>query len=257
MSTTLIVGILAIGLLILVAVAVTLQTIEKNAKDKRRIESALKSRSRNFEYMLEGFPEGFLNRDLLILVCNCLLEVFSQLSKINPKNKEYQSKYQNAASRLEQNRAKPAIAGTTKLTDTKQIKEVQKMLTGLYNFISKLAGSKRISAQEAQIYAKQVRRLMVQTASDALTQPIKDALQQTKPRLAIHYLNMLNEKMTKENNDGFYSEQINHQSQQIAELEHQASNIDASVENNRDEANTQTDEWNKPDDSWKKNALYD
>ena len=40
------------------------------------------------------------------------------------------------------------------------------MLSGLYNFISKLAASKRINAKEAMAYGKQVRRLMVQTSTD-------------------------------------------------------------------------------------------
>ena len=86
MSTAVVIGIIAIGLFVLVAIAITMQTVEKNGKEKRRLESSLNTRARNFQYMLEGFPKGFLSRDLQVLVCKCLLEVYQQLSRVNPKN---------------------------------------------------------------------------------------------------------------------------------------------------------------------------
>ena len=257
MSTTVIVAIIAIGLFILVTVAITLQTIDKNNKERRRRESALLARSRNFEYMLEGFPEGFLNRVLQILVCNCLEEVFSQLVQINSKSKVYRTKLAKAQQRLANYKAKPATNTTVTLTDTVQIKEIQKMLSSLYNFISKLANNKRINGKEAKIYGKQVRRLMVQTSTDILVEPIKGALTKGKPRLAIHYLHMANEKMKKENDDGFYNDRINKQTARIAELEQQATGMEASAKGRRAEADAEWDELDKPDDTWKKKALYD
>lgn len=257
MSTAVIVGIIIGGLAILVAVAVTLQTIDKNNKEKRRLEAALKSRARNFDYMLSGFPEGFLNRDLQVLVCNCLEEVYSQLAQIDPRNKEYNNKLSKAQTQLAECKAKPADNSTVTLTDTAQIKEVQKMLGGLYNFISKLAASKRLNTKEAKVYGKQVRRLMVQTSTDVLIEPIKDALQLGKYRLAIHYLHMAVDKMNKENEDGFYSDRVNKHLLRIAELEQQASSTETGNTDATAESAAEWEEINKPDDSWKKKAVYD
>ncbi len=256
MSTTFIVIAIGIGLFILVAVAITIQTIDKNNKEKRRMESALKARSRNFDYMLEGFPEGFLSRDLQVLVCTCLEEVFYQLVQINP-NKEYKNKLARAQERLAECKAKQANATSVTLSDAAQIKEIQKMLGGLYNFISKLAASKRINAKEAMAYGKQVRRLMVQTSTDVLIEPIQEAMQQGKPRLAIHYLHMANEKMKKENDDGFYNDRIAKQTARISELEEQANSLESSAKERKQEAAAEWDELDKPDDSWKKKAVYD
>ncbi|ARN75889.1 hypothetical protein [Oceanicoccus sagamiensis] len=256
MSTTVIVAAIAIGLFILVAIAITIQTIDKNNKEKRRLESALKARSRNFDYMLDGFPEGFLSRDLQVLVCTCLEEVYSQLVQINP-TKGYKDSLARARQRLAEYKAKKANDKTVTLTDAVQIKEIQKMLGGLYNFISKLAASKRINAKEAMIYGKQVRRLMVQTSTDVLVEPIKEAMQQGKPRLAIHYLHMANEKMSKENDDGFYNDRIAKQTSRIAELEEQATGLESSAKERKQEAAAEWDELDKPDDSWKKKAVYD
>jgi hypothetical protein len=257
MSTTVIVAIITIGLFILVATAIILQTMDKNAKEKRRIESALLARSRNFEYMLEGFPKGFLNRNLQILVCNCLDEVFSQLVQINPKSAAYKTKLAKAQQRLQEFKAKPASDTSVTLTDTAQIKEIQKMLSSLYNFIAKLAASKRINAKEAKIYGKQVRRLMVQTSTDVLAEPIRNALTKSNPRLAIHYLHMANQKMKQENDDGFYTEQIKQQSTRITELEEEADRLDNQTKEGRAEADAEWAKLDKPNESWKKNAVYD
>ncbi|WP_101759403.1 hypothetical protein [Oceanicoccus sp. KOV_DT_Chl] len=257
MSTTVIVGIITIGLFILVTLAITMQTIDKNNKEKRRLEAALNSRSRNFDYMLDGFPEGFLSRDLQVLVCNCLVEVYSQLYQINSKNKDYKDKLDKANMRMAECKQKPANAPSVTLSDPEQIKEVQKMLTSLFNFIAKLAASGRVNSKEAKIYGQQVRRLIVQTSVDALAEPIQNAIKQSKPRLAIHYLHMIIEKMKKENNDGFYTDRINQYTAKIAELEVQATKVDAKEDPNRAAADAEWDELNKPDDTWKKKAVYD
>ncbi|MCP3906416.1 MAG: hypothetical protein GY712_00130 [Oceanicoccus sp.] len=256
MSATAVVVAIGVGLFILVAVAITIQTIDRNNKEKRRLEIALNTRSRNFGYMLDGFPEGFLSRDLQVLVCTCLVEVFSQLVQINP-TEDYKSKLASARERLAQCRGKTAANATITLTDVAQIQEIQKMLKGLYNFISKLAASQRISGKEAMIYGKQVRRLMVQTSTDALAGPIQEAIHQDKPRLAIHYLHMTNEKMKNENDDGFYSDRIAIHDARISELEQQASSLETSAKESKKEAAAAWDELDKPDDSWKKKAIYD
>ncbi len=257
MSTTLIIAIIAIGLFVLVFVGITLQTIDKNTKEKRRMESNLLSRSRNFSYMLEGFPEGFLNRDLQILVCNCLEEVYSQLVQIAPKNRDYRAKLERAQLRTAECRKQEAVNQTVTLTDNEQIREVQKMLNSLYNFIAKLAASGRINNKEAKIYGKQVRRLVVQTSTDALIEPIKEALKNGKPRLAIHYLHMANTKMKKENDDGFYNDRISKQTARIQELEDAASAQDKKSKALKNKTAEEWDDLEKPDDSWKKKAIYD
>jgi predicted RND superfamily exporter protein len=257
MSTAVIVGIIISGLAILVAIAVTIQSIDKNNKEKRRLEAALKSRSRNFDYMLNGFPEGFLNRDLQVLVCNCLAEVYSQLAQIDSRNKDYSNKLSKAQMQLAEYKARPANNSSVTLTDITQIKEVQKMLGGLYNFIAKLAASKRITTKEAKIYGKQVRRLIVQTSTDALINPINDALQMHKFRLAIHYSHMAVDKMKKENDDGFYTDRINKYLLRIDELETQATSNEEEAETEKQKIAGDWEDIEKPDDSWKKNAVYD
>lgn len=257
MSTVAITGIVAIGLFVLVAIAVAVQTVEKNKKEKRRLHAGLTGKARNFQHMLAGFPEGFLNNDLQTLVCKSLLQVYEQLSEMEPSNKEYARQIQAVKQQLQQLKNKPAQQQTVALTDNAQIKEVQKLLKGLFNFISKLTENRKLSVKEAKAYAKQIRRLMIQTSLDSLSEAKRQALQAKKHRLAIHYLQMSIEKMKKENGDGYYTNAITQLDAQINQLNEQALKNEQvkkeRMKNNADE----WDELNKDDDSWKKKAIYD
>lgn len=257
MSTFAIIAIVTTGLFVLVTVAITLQTIEKNNKEKRRLEAALNSRARNFNYMLESFPDNFLNRDLQVLVCKCLLEVYEQLTRATPSNKEYKIQLERTQERLNTFASKPDNTIPVQLSDPAQIKEVQKLLTSLHGFISKLMASKRINTTEAKAYSKQINRLMVQASLDNVTRAIQEAAQNNKPKLVLHYHTVALDKMQKENSDGFYNPQIMAYQQKIAELEQQLGIDEQESQRRRAEADAEWDKIDKPDDSWKKNAVYD
>lgn len=257
MSTAVIIGIVAIGLFVLVAIAVTMQTIEKNNKEKRRLESSLNSRARNFQYMLEGFPKGFLSRDLQVLVCKCLIEVYEQLVQISPRNNDYRDKLQRSATQQKEFQARPANASSITLTDTVQIKDIQKLLTSLHNFVVKLMESKRINGAEAKVYSQQIKRLMVQTSTDSLALGINEAIKSGKPPLAIHYMQTSIDKMQKENADGFFSKRIALYQQRINDMNSEAHTTVDQATKQRKETDAEWDEASKPDDSWKKKAIYD
>lgn len=252
MSPLLIGGLVGIMLLTMVAVGITMQTVEKNNKEKRRLEAALATRARNFSHMLQGFPEGFLSRDLRLLVCQCLLEVFEQQSKLSPKSSEHSKNKQRTLNDIKTIEASADGAKNVRLTDAAQIKETQQLLKNLYGFIGKLKASKRITEAQAQGYSQQVRDLTLKTSLDTLHNGIDQAMAKDKPKLALHYLEMSIDKMSKANNGGRYSDKIANCQQQM-----QALNVEAEAQ---DERRQEADEfWEEPvkDDEWKKKALYD
>lgn len=257
MPTAVIIGILTVGLFLLVAIAVTMQTIEKNKKEKRQRESALTSRARNFQYMLDGFPSGFLSHDLQILVCKSLLEIYEQLQQSDPGNKSHSGRKELIHKQLDQYNTKTAKTAAVTLTDPAQIKEIQKLLTSLHGFIAKLMGSKRINAAEGKLYSQQIHHLMVQTTTDTLTQAINDALKNGKTKLACHYLQMIIDKMQKENASGHYSDRIASYQQHLDKLTQDRFNSEEESKQRRAEADEEWDNIDKPDGSWKKNSVYD
>ncbi|MCR8924300.1 hypothetical protein NO559_16100 [Dasania sp. GY-MA-18] len=253
MSTTIIIGLVALLLAVLIAVAIMLQTIEKNNKEKRRIEAALKNRARNFQHMLESFPEGFLNKDLRLLVCKCLSEVYKQLKNLDPKNATYAKNLAAVDQQVAAVKNQADNNNVVRLSDPAQIKEVQKLLQSLHGFIGKLNKSKKLPNDQAKAYAQQVRNLIIRTSLDVLISGVNDATNRNKPRLAIHYLHMIIDKLNKENNSGQYSDQIAAYKQQITELEQKALAHDEHMQEVAEEWENATED----DSTWKKNAIYD
>jgi len=198
MSPEIIIGLVGVTLLTLVSAAIAIQTIEKNNKEKRRLETALKTRIRNFDHMLNHFPEGFLGKDLQLLVCKCLQDVYAQLKQVRPNNKEYSAGLAGVNQQVEQVTAQSSQQAMVTLTDTEQIKEIQQMLTSLFKFIARLRASDRINEQQSHIYAQQIRQLTLQTSLDALNQSAKQATQGGKHKLAIHYYHMAMENSNSE-----------------------------------------------------------
>ncbi|MFT5692275.1 MAG: hypothetical protein ACI92E_001606 [Oceanicoccus sp.] len=257
MSTEFIVAIIGISLLTLVAIALTMQSLEKSRKEKKRLLGLLNSRVRNFEYMLNNFPEGFLGRDLQILVCKSLQEVFHQLGNVNPRDKSNTTNFKQLEQKISVLSNRAATEKNVTLTDKQQIVEIQKLLKHLYSFIAKLTSSKRISNNDSQRYASQIRKLMLQTTTDSLNQAISEAIKIGKFPLALHNLKMAIDKLTKENTGGIYSEKIAHYEQQISDIS--ALNLPKKDPVDRQETDDDKvwEEMKKPDDTWKKNAIYD
>ncbi len=257
MSTAVTVGILAAGLFILVTIAVVLQTMEKNRRERRRLESALNGRARNFQYLLDGFPQGFLGRDLQLLVCQSLSETYEQLLKMDTRNKNYRKQRDAVAERLQQIKAGPDSQQSVRLEDPGKIREVQKLLTSLHKFIAKLQESKRVSPRQAKAYSQQIRELLLQTTIDGLRQEIQEALNQNKHRLALHHMQTVIDKLNRENHNGRYNQQLSEFQRQLEQLQQQAEAVEEETAAKRAEADKEWDKLSQPDDSWKKKAIYD
>jgi hypothetical protein len=252
MNTTTIIIAVAACLFALVTVVFTLQQVEKNKREKQSLIAALKTRVRNFQYLLDGFPEGFLGSDLKQLVCQCLLDALEQLVRLEPA--QYRAELQSVQDRLQQLNQQPEQNSYQPLTNPVQIQEVQKLLNSLSNVVQRLAQSKRLPPEQANLYGRQIRRLTTRTALDGHLAAAQEALRNTKPRLAEHHYRLAVDKMHKDNADGFYAAQIVNCQQRITELERAGEQAPV-VPTEADDA------WKSFDqegDSWqKKKSLYD
>jgi len=258
MSTEIIVAIVGLGLFVLVIIAITMQSIEKNQKEKKRQQALLNARARNFDYMLNGFPSGFLSRDLQVLVAKSLQEVYRQLRHLLPKDKSYAAKVNQLDTQLAALNQSDSVSSTVTLTDRGQITEVQKLLKGLYNFIGQLTSGNRITADQARAYTAQVKALMLQTTIDALNGAIAEALKAGKIPLALHNLKMVIEKLEKENHSGQYTTAIANYKLKAEELGQQGKTQTKATEKRREEHDAEWDDIAKEsDDTWKKKAVYD
>lgn len=224
MSTTTIIIAVLVCLFVLIAVAITLQQMEKSTSEKNALIASLKAQTRNFQHLLDGFPDGLLSRDLKLLVCQCIAESLEQLSRLDRKNPQHAQTLRQLQEKITQLQAQSAAETAYQpLTNPAQIQEVQKLLSSLYNVVQRLFQNKRLSAAQADAYGKQVQRLATRIALDSNVAAAQAAMQNGKPRLAQHHYGIAIEKMKKDNADGQFTAQIAACEQRLVDIEKIAS----------------------------------
>jgi len=259
MSPEIIVGMVTIVILALVSIAITTQNIEKNRKERRRLESALLSRARMFHEMLSELPEGLLSNDLKYLVSQCLVEVYEQLKQLDPKQHGNNPGLKQAQATSEALKTNPtASSSIPDLTNIEQIKEIQQQLTALFKFIAKLRASGRINEEQSQKHAQQIRRLMLKTTLDLLNETAQQAVQAGKLKLAIHHYQTAISKIKKENETDFFSNHLTGYTRRIEKLEEEVAERENQQQQNIKKNQEAWDETMDEDKTaWKKNTVYD
>jgi len=264
MSSSSIIALIIVLLVALVAYAFVSQTMERKRKQRQRMIAALKLRSKDFKYMISGFPPEFLSKDLSALVHRCLTEVLEQLVNLEPRNKSYVDELALYSKQLEEVKRKPKKTSRTKLTNPQQVKEVKTMLQGLNNFIGLQQQRGNLSAPQFKQYEQQIKQLVVQITVDSYILNAKQAQGSGKTRLAVHYYNLAKKLLAKESGEVNYQKQIlqinvviERLDAEMAEQEPQY-DTDKQAEAARDQATSEWDEFNKdPEDPWKKKSVYD
>ncbi|MGH1370844.1 MAG: hypothetical protein ACRBBW_02330 [Cellvibrionaceae bacterium] len=264
MSSTSIIALIVVLLVALLAYAFVSQTMERKRKQRQRMLAALKLRTKDFKYMLSGFPPDFLSKDLNALVHRCLIEVLEQLVGLEPSNKAYVDELALFSKQFEEAKRKPKKEARTKLTNPQQVKEVKSMLQSLHNFIGLQQKRGNLSAAQFKQYESQIKQLVVQITVDSYILNAKQAQGSNKARLAVHYYTLAKKLLLKESGNASYQKQVQQLATVIDELEAELTaqepeyEADKDAEAAREQASSEWDEFNKdPEDPWKKKSVYD
>ncbi|NIB44417.1 hypothetical protein HBA55_32785 [Pseudomaricurvus alkylphenolicus] len=260
-----IITIIALLMVALVTYALISQNIERKRQQKIRLLSALKLRAKDFKYMINGFPDDFLPKELNILVHRCLTDVTEQLAKLEPKEKVYIDELALHRQQLENAQRKPANTKRTTLDNPQQVKEVKSLLQGLNTFIAQQQKKGNLSPAQFKQYESQIKHLVIQMSVDAYIVNAKQAQGSDKGRLAIHYYTLAKKLLAKESGETSYIKQIQQLNAVIDKLESELKEqepeyeIDQRAEAAKQEAEAQWDEFEEQesDDPWKKKKIYD
>ena len=262
MSSVAIISIIVILIVGLVSYASISQTIATRRKQKQRLLAALKIRSKDFKYMIAGFPPDFLSKDLNVLVYRCLIDVLEQLSKLDPQEKLYFDELMLFNKQYEEAQSKPKIASRKKLDNPQQTKEIKRLLQGLNQFIGNLLKRGSITSGQFKEYNEQIKSMVIQMTVDSYIMNAKQSKSSGKIRLAIHYFSLAKKLLEKESGKQNFIKQIQQLDGVIAQLEVQAAEEEPGTTANAVAAKESdgSNEWNefKQDDSeWKKKSVYD
>lgn len=266
MSTYIIPSIIGL-LILLVSYAFLSHSLEKRRVQRQRLLAALKSRERNFRYMMTGLPPQFLSHDLSTLVYRALIDCCEQLAKLEPKDPSHQADATLLSAQLSS--LKPfSSEQRVRLENPAQIKDVRQHLQELHRFVVQQQMRQLINPVQAAAYTDQIKRLALQISVDSYVFQAKQAQQAGKPRLAIHFFTMARKLLVSENATHGYDKQIAQLHTAIKKLEN-ALGSQTTVENTPHpeegselaptHANTETDkEWQQfAENPWKKKQVYD
>ncbi len=261
-SVTVITGIIIL-LAALVCYAFVSQTISQKKEQRKRVLAALKSQLRSFKFMISGCPDGFLTKDLKVIVLRSLVEVCEQLSKLEPKEPAHLQELQQHSNLLtEAQRAAPTKT-RAQLESLQQIKEVKMSLEELHRFVFKMEGQSRVTRSQADTYRAQIKQLVLQVTVDGYVLSGQQANQNGKTKLALHYFDLAAKLLQREGKSGMFDAKISQLKEVCTQLqqgmtEEDSGEVDTVSEEEKAELEGEWDKFSKDnEDIWKKKQVYD
>lgn len=263
MSTLVIIVAIVFLLGALVIYAFAVQTIQQKKEKRNRLVAALKARSRNFKFMLSGFPAGFLTKDLVLLVQRSLADTAEQLAKLEPQNPSHMQDLQAVTQQMGESKRQSSNSPPSSLESHQQIKDVKAGLEELYHFVERLERKQTMPQSQAENYRTQIKQLALAVSVDAYCLNAKQASHNGKTKLALHHYELALKMLQREKKAGITDSRKQSIIANIEELQEKLKEEESEQMQNIDEQGEQadmSDEWDKysnKEDMWKKKNIYD
>lgn len=263
-SVTVITGIIIL-LAALVCYAFTAQTIQNKRERKKRLLAALKSQSRNFKFILNGCPDGFLTKDLKLILLRSLIDVSEQLSRLEPSEPQFSQDLKQYTQGLAEAQREAPSTTSVSIENPQQIKEVKMSLEELHRFIFNLEGQGRVTRNQGDAYRNQIKQLVLRITVDSYVINGQSAKQSGKTKLAHHNYDLALKLLAREGKPGVFTKKLQQLRAITEELKTQLSAEEDASPLSTEELEAQselTDEWDKfsedsSEDIWKKKQVYD
>lgn len=258
MPTILIISVIAVAVVGAIGYVFVFQTVDKKRRQRQRLITALKQRSKNFAHMIKGFPPNLLTKDLNVLVYRCLADVHEQLSKLEPNNSNHTTALQSYQQAMNKAMNAPDSGQRTKMQSLQQAKEIRNHLQDLFKFVEKMLRKRSINGAQAKGYGKQIQKLIVQVTLDGFLINAKQAEQEGKFKVALHNYGLAKNLIEKTNSDKTFDNQLTQITTVMGELAKKAGEDKPRA--NPQDAGGGNSEWaayESSDDAWKKKTVYD
>lgn len=264
MSSIAIIIIIIVLLSMLVCYAFIVQSLRQKREQRDRLLLALKARARNFHYMLDGFPQGFLPKDLTLLVQRSLQLVYEQMVRLEPKNASHRENMQTLAAKVaaaQKESDKPTV--TVSVDNPQQSADIKLCLEELYKFVFQLERKGQLTQLQAEAYRAIIRQLLLHLTVDTYILHARIAQEKDKLQLACHYFELAIKLIQKEGQKSQFEPKL----LQIMNAKGGLEKILSERGETRDPVpgedspptpvGAEWDEFDKMSQSWKKKQLYD
>lgn len=247
----------------LVCYAFIAQTLRVKKEQRERLLAVLKRRNNTFKFMLNGFPKGFLSKELTLLVQKSLIETCDQLAKLDPKTPQYQQDLQLITEQMIETQRQTGPKAARHLETHQQVKEVKMCLEELYRFILGQQQKGLMPSNQADGLSNQIKQLVLQITVDSYVMRGVASNQAGKAKLAHHYYDLALKLLLREGKAGAHDERIAEIKGILPELaKKMAAEAEQPQPDDQDLANQaeMDEEWDKfgdKEDFWKKKHAYD
>ena len=263
MSSVVVITSIIVILSVLVCYTFVTQTLALKEQQRERLMTALTAKVRNFKFMLNGFPVGFLPKDLLMLVQRSLIDIYEQLVDIDSGNTHHSQELQAISHQLNETQRQARHYQPVTMENPQQIKDAKACLDELHKFVYSLESKGVLNRSNAETYRAMIKQLVLQITVDSYLAQGRHAKGAGKTRLALHYFSLAHKLLGKEGRNNQQEKIFIQLAITIQELEAglQLAEPGAALGHSASSANAETDaEWNKfkPEDiAWKKKQIYD
>jgi hypothetical protein len=263
MSSVVVITSLIVILAALVCYAFVTQTLAHRKQHRERLLGVLTAKVRNFRYMLNGFPQGFLPKDLTLLVQRSLIDLYEQLVDLDPGNNLYRQDLQSLSQQLNDTQRQARQQNPVSIENPQQIKEAKTCLEELHKFVFQLEAKGVVNRTNAEAYRGMIKQLVLQITVDSYLLSGRHAKSGGKVRLAIHYFSLAHKLLVKEGKNGQFDKKIAALQLTIQELEQhlieeEPTAIVQKVAPEEEKAGeAQWNQFQSGDQSWKKKQVYD
>jgi hypothetical protein len=256
-----------IGLIVLTCMLICYvfikQTIVKRKREKARLFNALVKRSKELLQMLNAFPPHFLPKDLSVFLYRCIVDVFEQLSKLEPERSELLEQFTLYTTTMETKIREPVNDSQVRLQSSTQINEIRQYLNYLGRFMQKWVQRGNLSDQQYGAYKVTLKNLVNKLMIDNYMLSGTASNDIGKYKLAAHHFTLAKNMIIKEGLASTQKDNLAHINQELARLieamkleDEAAGTVKANIETITTDNN---DEWSELEakDGWKKKNIYD
>ena len=247
----------------LVCYAFISQTLRIKKEQRERLMAMLKRRNNTFKFMLNGFPKGFLPKELTLLVQRSLIETCEQLTKLDSSNPTYQQDLQIVSGQMTETQRQSGPQPQKRLDNQQQVKEVKMCLEELYRFIHNQQQKNLLPKNQAYAFSAQIKQLVLQITVDSYVLRGVASQQSEKYKLAYHYYDLAIKLLVREGKAGANDERIAELKALLPPLAIKMAEEEGTTNLSEQEMAEQTEmdnEWDKfgeKEDFWKKKHAYD
>lgn len=268
MQTSVMIGFAIAGMFVLLGIAVFMQRLEENRRQRARRIRDITLRLRKYWAALTEMPEGSLPPALQMILVQGITAELKALRQLHPGAPEIGHYHEQLKALVPKIKSAPAQAAQLDLSEEPKVRALRARMRALHQLITGLSESRMIDANATGQFLNHINQLNGETLVALYLMQARAAVRQGKPAIAIHQLDLCISELQKINQRGNWNVRL----LELAGIQENLANFGAFSEEEAAELALERQQAGETEggdlgdelqhmfdeeDSWKKKAQYD